>query len=216
MKWQEYQEAAARMYEQADGIGNIHRNVFLPDRVTGQPRQIDVLLEVQAKWHTIRILIDAKFRRRRIDVKDVEGVLGLAQAVGADRSVIVAANGWTQPAKAKADFYSAELVLLDIDEALELVVENKWQLCPSCNVDCIIMNHEGSILIEDELGAGISVYLAGQCRQCGLAFLWCWACGEEGYLEPGESYVCWCGHAWSSEPPSMTVCPVGQTARYAI
>ena len=50
--------AVARLYEQASGIGEIRRNVFLPDRVTGQARQIDVLLDVAARGHTVRILID--------------------------------------------------------------------------------------------------------------------------------------------------------------
>jgi hypothetical protein len=40
MTWQEYQEAAARPYEQAEGIGTVRRNAYLPGRVTGQKRQI--------------------------------------------------------------------------------------------------------------------------------------------------------------------------------
>ncbi len=39
MEWQEYQEAAAILYEQAEGIGVVCRNVLLPDKVTG-PRAI--------------------------------------------------------------------------------------------------------------------------------------------------------------------------------
>ena len=41
MTWQEYQEAVAVLYEQADGFGNVIRNVMVPDKITGQPRQID-------------------------------------------------------------------------------------------------------------------------------------------------------------------------------
>ena len=49
MTWQEYQEAVAVLYEQADGFGNVSRNVMVPDKITGQPRQIDVLIEIEAK-----------------------------------------------------------------------------------------------------------------------------------------------------------------------
>jgi hypothetical protein len=63
MEWQEYQEAVAILYEQAEGIGVVCRNVLLPDKVTGQMRQIDVLIELEANGHQISILVDAKFRK---------------------------------------------------------------------------------------------------------------------------------------------------------
>lgn len=52
MKWQEYQEAVAVLYEQLDGFGTIRRNVYLPDLVTGQPRQVDVMIEMTERGHT--------------------------------------------------------------------------------------------------------------------------------------------------------------------
>jgi hypothetical protein len=125
MEWQEYQEAVAILYEQAEGIGVVYRNVLLPDKVTGQMRQIDVLIELEAKGHQISILVDAKFRKDKFDVKDIEYVLALAEAGNAIKSVIVAANGWTGPSETKAEFCNMDLLLLSIDEALDLVVEDK-------------------------------------------------------------------------------------------
>lgn len=102
MKWQEYQEAVAAFYEQLEGFGNIRRNVFLPDLVTGQSRQIDVMIDLNERGHSLSILIDAKFHSTPLDVKDIEEVAALSQAVGANKAVIVAANGFTEPAKTKA------------------------------------------------------------------------------------------------------------------
>jgi hypothetical protein len=201
MEWQEYQAAVAILYEQAEGIGVVRRNVLLPDKVTGQMRQIDVLIELEAKGHPISILVDAKFRKGKLDIKDIDGVLALADAVNASKSVIVAANGWTGPAETKAKFCNMDLLLLSVDEALDLVVEDKWQLCPGCEADCIVMDHGGFL----EVDGAISVYLAGQCRACRLAFLWCWSCGDEGHMPPSVSYECNCGHIWSCSQDGMRV-----------
>lgn len=104
MTWQEYQEAVAILYERAEGIGEVRRDVRIPDKVTGQPRQIDVLIELGSKGHTVKILIDAKFHSSKIDVKNVDEVLALSDAVNACKAVIVSANGWTEPAFRRATF----------------------------------------------------------------------------------------------------------------
>ncbi|MDR3570611.1 MAG: restriction endonuclease, partial [Candidatus Pacebacteria bacterium] len=122
MTWQEYQDAVALLYEQAEGFGNIRRNVSIPDKVTGQSRQIDVLIEMEVKGHSIRLVVDAKFHSTPIDVREVESVLALADAVGANKAIIVAANGWTEPAKKKADHVGCDLRLLPPDDAIDFIV----------------------------------------------------------------------------------------------
>src|SRR4051812_1162167 len=102
MTWQEYQGAVALHYEQKEGKGSVFRNIFVPDKVTGQNRQVDILIEIEERGHKLKLLIDAKYRKEKLDVKDVEEVLALADAVRASKAVIVAANGWTKPAEIKA------------------------------------------------------------------------------------------------------------------
>lgn len=192
MNWQEYQDAVAELYEQAEDFGEIHRDVRIPDKDTGQPRQIDVLLVISAHGHTLNVLIDAKFRKEKLDVKDIEEVLGLAQAVKACKAVIVAANGWTEPAQKKAEAASLDLRVLTIDDALELIVPDKWEMCPECQEDCIVMDQDGIT----GLGGGWFWWLAGQCRKCRTGFAWCQDCGEQMYLAVGEEHDCGCGHTW--------------------
>src|SRR5439155_6888366 len=102
MTWQEYQEAVAKFYEQTGGFGTVERDVRLPDKDTQSPRQIDVLIALSERGHDLRLVIDAKFRKQPLDVKDVEEVHGLCVAVRASKAIIVAANGWTAPAQQKA------------------------------------------------------------------------------------------------------------------
>ena len=72
MSWQEYQEAVALFYEQVDGFGNVKRNVMVPDKITGQPRQIDVLIEIEAKGHPLKMVVDAKFHSAPVNVREVD------------------------------------------------------------------------------------------------------------------------------------------------
>src|SRR5688572_3251296 len=120
MNWQEYQEAVGELYVQMEGVGNVFKNITRPDRDTGQARQIDVWLEINVKSHSLGILIDAKYRREKIDVKDVEEVLSLANAVGANKCVLIALSGWTKPAAVKALASGLDLRLLTLEQALDI------------------------------------------------------------------------------------------------
>lgn len=71
----------------------------------------------------LKIVIDAKYHTRKLNVKDIEGVIGLARAVGADKAAIVAANGWSKPAEKKADKSRLDLRLLSTKDALSLLLE---------------------------------------------------------------------------------------------
>lgn len=201
MTWQEYQEAAVVFYEQLEGIGTVLRDQRIPDRITGQLRQIDALLTLETKGHTISVVIDAKFHSDPIDVKTVEEVVALASAVGACKSVIVAANGWTEPAATKAQHLLCDLRLLSLEDALELIVPDKWMMCPGCEHDCIVM-------AECSLAQGPSGmlvwWMAGACRECHYLIAWCQDCGTKYHLKSGESVKCNCGHVWGNDKGNLT------------
>jgi len=202
MTWQEYQDAVAEFYEQVDGFGSVKRNVMVPDKVTGQLRQIDVLIEINAKGHSLKLVVDAKFHALPLDVRDVESVLALADAIGANKAIIVAANGWTVPAKKKADHVGCDLELLSVEEALDLIVPDKWKMCPSCAADCIVLDQEGRVAFE---GGSWFWWLAGQCRGCNCARIHCQDCGEKAYIDIGKSMICGCGHGWTSTDKGVTI-----------
>jgi len=201
MTWQEYQEAVAQLYEQLDDLGSIRRSVTIPDKVTGQPRQIDVLVEIEAYGHYLRIVVDAKFHGEKIDVKDVEEVVALAGSVRASQAVIVAANGWTEPAAKKAEFQNCSLRLLSLEDALDLLVPDKWAMCPSCKKDCIVLDMEGVT----GYGPGWLWWLAGKCRECKYGFVWCQDCGENIEMPFNEEVFCGCGHGWCSSDGGLSI-----------
>ncbi len=202
MTWQEYQEAVACLYEQLEGFGEVKRDVRLPDIVTGQSRQIDVLIELKERGHTLRMVIDAKFHSSPLDVKDIEEVAALANAVGSNKAIIVAANGFTAPATVKAEFLQCDVRILSLEEALDLIVPDKWKMCPFCNSDCIVLDQDGIVPFD---GGGWFWWLAGQCRECKSGRVHCQDCGEKFYIKFGESANCGCGHEWFATADGISI-----------
>ncbi|WP_186331471.1 restriction endonuclease [Paenibacillus xylanexedens] len=195
MKWQEYQNAVGELYNQMDQIGEIKKNITIPDKITGQPRQVDVYWEINGKNHRIGILIDAKLRKSKLDVKDVEEVFALADSVKANKAIIVTNTGLTEPARKKAEFIGMDIKIFSIEEALETIVEDYWQLCPSCENDCIIMDSGSSFMIDGLIFWSIG----GRCRTCKTAISWCQECGHYETIEINKHIECTCGHKWGND-----------------
>jgi len=194
MKWQEYQEAVGIMYEQMSEMGNVLKNITIPDRVTGQARQIDVWWEFKAAGHTIKILVDAKMRKSKLDVKDVEEILALAKSVRADKAIIVTNNEWTLPAEIFANHEGLDFLVFSIDEATDLIVDGKWLMCKDCRNDCVVMDSDGAI----EIDGLINWWIAGKCRSCKTLHINCQPCGDKGLAKVDETWSCVCNFEWKN------------------
>ncbi len=203
MKWQEYQDAVAEFYNKAEGIGRVRKNITRPDKVTGRARQIDCWIEVAVKGHVVKVLIDAKFRSNKVDVKDVEEVQALGEAVGADKCFLICPNGWTKPAQIKAEFIGLDLKLLDVKSAVQLLDIDMWEICPDCQNDYILLEKSGGI----EIDGMVFWWLAGQCKECESTLIWCQDCGDQMIVKTGQSQRCTCGHRWSVSKIGMHLRP---------
>lgn len=206
MKWQEYEEAVGQLYEHLAAQGSVRRNVRLPDRVTGGLRQVDVWWEVELSGHRLGVLIDAKLRRGRVDVKDVEEVLALGGAVGAQKCVIVTVEGWTESAEKKAVLAGLDLRILSIQDAFEVLDIEAWRFCPVCESDCILLDAENAI----DLGRVWFWWLAGHCRSCRAADVWCQECGQRYMVPLGDTVACHCGHRWKNADSGLLLAFNGQ------
>lgn len=208
MTWQEYQEAVGALYAQMDDIGTIERNVSMVDRITGSRRQIDTLIRLNFGEHELLMVVDAKFYSKPIDVKVVEEVAALADAVGAHKSIIVAANGWNESAQIKASHLRCDLKLWSLEEALEFFVEDMWMICPYCEKDCIVMDQDG--VVGHPFSGGWIWWLGGGCRKCSYALVWCQDCGIKFGLALGESRRCDCGYQWENEEGQLFLTVLGE------
>lgn len=194
MTWQEYETAVGKWFELMEGMGVVKQNIYIPDRITKQKRQVDVWCELNINGHQINILIDAKRRKRKLDVKDLEEVEGLANAVKANKIIIVTNSGWTKPAQDKADYSNIDFRILTIEDALGLILPNKWLMCYSCKDECVIMDSDGVLFREN---SNLFFYWhAGKCRKCKDLYFYCQECGDKKIIDEDYSYECDCKHVW--------------------
>jgi len=201
MNWKDYEKAVSEIYSQLNAANVVRKDVRISDRKTGGLRQVDIWVEAVVGSHLIKMLIDAKFHKDKINVKTVEEVGGLADAVGADKAVIVCANGWTTTAEKRATGLGIDMRLLSVEKAREALDPNLWELCQLCKEDFIILNSEGI----SELKGLYSWWLAGTCKGCGGGLIHCQNCGEKAFLEKGRSHVCSCGHVWKVDNTGHSV-----------
>ena len=194
MTWQEYQDAVGELYNNMEKIGHVKKNILIPDKITGQNRQVDVWLEALLGDCKIKILVDAKLRSVPIDVKDVEEVAMLADAVKANKAIIVTNNGWTKPALKKAEFLSMDIRILSIENALNLIIVNKWFMCDDCHDECVVLDWDGVIFRETK-----NIFFdwqAGRCRKCDNLYIHCPCCGSKVILQDSDAWTCSCGNKW--------------------
>jgi len=102
--WKLYERLVARLI--ADQLSTdfcVTPNASVVGVITGVRRQIDVLIEARHDTdNTRRIIVDAKRRKRKIDVKDVETFRGMMEDVGATHGYLVCPYGHTPAAERRA------------------------------------------------------------------------------------------------------------------
>lgn len=101
--WKLYERLVARLM--ADELSTdfcVTPNASI-QAITGIKRQIDVLIEIRHDTdNTRRLIVDAKRRSRKIDVKDVEAFRGMMEDVGATHGYLVCPRGHTSAAEKRA------------------------------------------------------------------------------------------------------------------
>jgi hypothetical protein len=89
------------------------------DMVTGQSREIDVLLTIPLAHHTIRIALECRERSRPVGVPEVEAFLSKIQDTGINQGVIVSATGFASTARTKAEKHHIRCLSLNQVSSLE-------------------------------------------------------------------------------------------------
>src|SRR4051812_34749139 len=102
--WEVYERMIARLI--ADQVPTdmcVTANARIRGKKSGIKRQIDVLIEERHDTdNSRRVIVDAKKRARKVDVKEVESFRGLMQDVGATHGYLVCPNGYTKAAERRA------------------------------------------------------------------------------------------------------------------
>lgn len=199
--WQIYERIAACFEVDAAAVDvSVTPNASLIGTLSGVARQIDILVDARfEEGLERRIIFDAKRRKRKIDVKDVEGFEGMMRDVRAARGVLICSNGWTKAAEARA----AELIemrLMTVDEA-DALDHAAVDPCPNCRAEA--QRNQGLVFWDGQFPLAIdgawAVVFTGKCDRCRSFAFWCWDCGEKVVVPDGEIYVCGCDRRWFIE-----------------
>lgn len=121
-EWKLFQDRVAEMEPLLNRAGaQIESPAWIPDKDTGEPREVDVLVRLPYAHQPVTITIECRKHKARQDVRWIEQLAQKRASVGADRTVAVSQSPFTEPAKRKAAQLGIELRTfseLDADELL--------------------------------------------------------------------------------------------------
>lgn len=120
-KWQKFEKLAAEIQSKLSPESTVIHNDKIRGNITGAIRQIDISIRTKVGQFEMLIVIDCKDYKNPVDVKSVGEVMELAEDVGANKTSIIAANGFTRSAKSRAETAGIDLLTL-IDSG-----EHDWQ-----------------------------------------------------------------------------------------
>lgn len=105
---EELVEALEASVGKEDGV-EVKSPDYIPDRDTGEPREVDVAVRIKSGSHRILIILECRDRQGAQDVTWIEQLATKRASVGADKAIAVSTSGFTGPAQKKAVACMVEL-----------------------------------------------------------------------------------------------------------
>ncbi len=112
LKWKRFETLVAKLQQAFTPDAEVTLDNSIQGHRSGISRQIDISVRRSVGQFSILIVIDCKDYKDRVDVKDVEEFIGLVEDVGANKGALVAANGYTEAAKTRAQDAGLDLYRL--------------------------------------------------------------------------------------------------------
>jgi hypothetical protein len=193
-KWREYERLVARLTaEDYEGTYTVIPNARIKGFISGRKRQIDVLVEYRFDTSlSRRIIFDAKFRSRPVDIKEVEAFEGLMKDVNAQRGFIICSNGHTSSALKRAQ-ENIRIRLLPEEEIDDFNISS-WEYCRhhACKNGLVLWDANPSLIVEGM----VYILATGKCDECGRFHIWCWNCGTRYCMDFESELHCSCEGPW--------------------
>lgn len=82
---------------------SIRKNAELPDKITGESREFDVLMEMKSAHHCVTLGFECRDRKRPVGGPDIEQFAAKCEDTGIDQGIVVSSTGFNSPAIEKAN-----------------------------------------------------------------------------------------------------------------
>lgn len=102
-KGAEFEALVQRIQATLHRRSRVTPNAIIADLETGQPREVDVLIELEDGPTCLRVIGEVRDRGRPEDATWVEQVVQKKMSVGAHAAFLVSSSGFTEPAVRKAE-----------------------------------------------------------------------------------------------------------------
>jgi len=194
-KWRAYERLVALLTseEYDEKEFTVIPNAKITGYISKIKRQIDVLVEYRFDSDlTKRIIIDAKNKRRPIDVKEVEAFEGLMRDVNARRGFLICTNGYSKAALRRSQEHIG--IRLIEEKNIETLDLNSWNPCldHKCKKGLVLWDATPGIFHNGI----VTVNSIGKCDECGKFHIWCWGCGNKKFLITEDEWQCDCKGLW--------------------
>ena len=113
MDWKDYEKEVHQHFVKMYPDATITHNSKIIGRYSKKERQIDVLIEYEVADFRIKIVVEAKYFSRKIDVTCVESFISKLEDVEANQGLLVTQKGYSQAAINRA-FYGPHKLELDV------------------------------------------------------------------------------------------------------
>ena len=117
-QWKDYEHTVYTLLRRIYPAANIKYNVRVRGKTTGKLRQIDISVEETVVGVPVRIAFDCKRYNKKVDVKDVESMIGMLEDLDYLQGVLITNVGYTEAAlkRAQSSIHRAEKAM-ELDRA---------------------------------------------------------------------------------------------------
>ncbi len=118
MTWKDYEEEIFNHFKSKYPESETTLNAKLNGRYSKVSRQIDILVEGYFAGSRIRLVVDGKYFKKKVDVKGVEEFIGMLSDCEAHRGILISQCGYSKAAidRAHNDPGDIELDVLNFEE----------------------------------------------------------------------------------------------------
>ena len=121
MNWKDYEKEVHEYFSQLYPNSTITYDAKIIGRYSKKERQVDVLIEDDIAGFPLKVVVDAKYFSKNIDVKCVESFISMLEDVSANQGLLVTQKGYSEAAINRAYYGPQELELdvLNFDDLLD-------------------------------------------------------------------------------------------------